>query len=216
MKPDCKTLIAGVVLAGGQARRMGGANKCLLNLSGKPVLSHVLKRACPQVGPIILNANGDPSEYSDFCLPVAADVVGGSAGPLAGILTALEWASANAPNCQYVASFPGDSPFFPTDLVEKLYEKIQSGSTMAYASSQQRHHPVFGLWPVNTQNELRDAMITDKIRKVDRWTSRHNLGVVNYPVTTIDPFFNLNTPNDLLKAECHLQKNNVTAPDENY
>ena len=216
MKPDCKTLIAGVVLAGGQARRMGGANKCLLNLSGKPVLSHVLKRACPQVGPIILNANGDPSEYSDFCLPVAADVVGGSAGPLAGILTALEWASANAPNCQYVASFPGDSPFFPADLVEKLYEKIQSGSTMAYASSQQRHHPVFGLWPVNTQNELRDAMITDKIRKVDRWTSRHNLGVVNYPVTAIDPFFNLNTPNDLLKAECHLQKNNVTAPDENY
>ena len=216
MKPDCKTLIAGVVLAGGQARRMGGANKCLLNLLGKPLLSHVLKRACPQVGRMILNVNGDPAEYSDFCLPVAADVVGGSAGPLAGILTALEWASANAPNCQYVASFPGDSPFFPTDLVEKLYEKIQSGSTMAYASSEQRHHPVFGLWPVNTQNELRDAMITDKIRKVDRWTSRHNLGVVNYPVTAIDPFFNLNTPNDLLKAECYLRKNNATATDENY
>ena len=141
MKPDCKTLIAGVVLAGGQARRMGGANKCLLNLSGKPVLSHVLKRACPQVGPIILNANGDPSEYSDFCLPVAADVVGGSAGPLAGILTALEWAAANAPSCQYVASFPGDSPFFPTDLVEKLYEKID-GKIRTIVSSLKKH-PLF-------------------------------------------------------------------------
>ena len=166
MKPDCKTLIAGVVLAGGQARRMGGANKCLLNLLGKPLLAHVLKRACPQVGPMILNANGNPAEYSDFCLPVAADVVGGSAGPLAGILTALEWASANAPNCQYVASFPGDSPFFPTNLVEKLYEKIQSGSTMAYASSRQRHHPVFGLWPVSKRADLREAMVIEKIRKV--------------------------------------------------
>ena len=116
MKCSFRGKIAGVLLAGGQARRMGGVNKCLLSLSGKPLLTHVLERAKPQVGPIVLNANGDPADYVEFALPVVPDVVSGSAGPLAGILTGLEWVAKNTPNCTLVASFPGDSPFFPRDF----------------------------------------------------------------------------------------------------
>ena len=188
---------------------MGGINKCLLKLSGKPLLSHVLERAQTQVGPIVINANGDPKQYSDFNLPVAEDVVGDFAGPLAGILTALDWASTHAPRCKFVASFPGDSPFFPSDLVSKLYKEIEGGSVMAYASSGDRHHPVFGLWPVASRSDLRDAILANNIRKVDVWTSRHKLGVVNFPTNDIDPFFNLNTKEDLSKAEIYLQTGKI-------
>ena len=211
-----KDKVVGVLLAGGQARRMGGMNKCLLPLLGKSLLSHVLERARPQVGPIILNANGNPKEYSDFDLPVVGDVISGFAGPLAGILTALEWAAANATNCKFVASFPCDSPFFPSNLIEKLYEKIDGGSTMAYASSHKRHHPVFGLWPVSRRFDLRDAMVSRNIRKVDLWTSTHKLGVVEYSFCTMDPFFNLNTPDDVIKAKSYLLKRDTGAALENY
>jgi len=216
LKCSFRGKIAGVLLAGGQARRMGGINKCLLSLSGKPLLTHVLERAKPQVGPIVLNANGDPADYVQFALPVAPDVVSGSAGPLAGILTGLEWVAKNAANCTLVASFPGDSPFFPTDLVEKLYQEIQAGSTMAYASSGKRHHPVFGLWPVAKRHELREALLVNKIRKVDRWTSQHKLGIVDYPVNTTDPFFNLNTPEDLAEAEKYFRVDANGLSNENH
>ena len=199
--------VAGVLLAGGQSRRMGGGDKCLRLLAGRPILAHVIDRARAQVGPLVLNANGDPARFASFELPVAADVVADFAGPLAGVLTGLDWAAANAPECTHVASFACDAPFLPTDLVARLSAAlIEQSADLACAASQGRSHPVFGLWPVRLAGDLRRSMIEDEVRKVDIWTARYRLATVDFPTVEtpagpLDPFFNANRPDDLATAE---------------
>ncbi len=199
--------IAGVLLAGGQSRRMGGGDKCLRSLAGRPLLAHVIARVRPQVGPLVLNANGDPGRFAAFGLPVAADVVEGFAGPLAGVLTGLEWAAAQAPECSHVASFACDAPFLPADLVARLAVAVaDTGADMACAASRGRSHPVFGLWPVRLAGALRRAVVEGEVRKVDVWTSRYRVATVDFPMTEmpagpVDPFFNANHPDDLVAAE---------------
>ncbi len=127
-------------MAGGQSRRMGGGDKCLRPLAGKPILAYVIDRVRPQVGPLVLNANGDPARFAAFGLPVVADVVGDFAGPLAGVLTGLEWAAeqapAQGPGCAWLASFATDAPFLPQDLVARLLAAVETeGAEMACAAS---------------------------------------------------------------------------------
>ncbi|MEM7428845.1 MAG: molybdenum cofactor guanylyltransferase MobA [Pseudomonadota bacterium] len=197
--------IAGVILAGGLARRMGDVakgDKALLELAGKPILSHVIDRLRPQAGALVINANGDPDRFSAFGLPVAADPVDGFAGPLAGILAGLDWAAYAAPEARWVVSTACDTPFFPTNLVAGLVETVAaSQADMACAASGGRHHPVFGLWPVALRDELRTALVDEDIRKVDRWTARYKLAVCAFPAEPFDPFFNANRPDDLEEAE---------------
>ena len=194
-------------MAGGLSRRMGGGDKCLRPLAGRPILAHIVERVRPQVGPLVLNANGDPARFADYGLPVAADVVEGFAGPLAGVLTGLEWAAVNAPGCRWVASFASDAPFLPRDLVARLLAAVEAeGAELACAASKGRSHPVFGLWPVALKDELARAMKEEEIRKVDVWTARHRLAVVDFPeietpAGPLDPFFNTNRPEDLEEAE---------------
>lgn len=202
--------VAGVVLAGGLARRMGemGKNdKALLQLAGKPILNHVVDRLRPQVGSMVVNANGDPVRFSDFGLPVAADPIDGFAGPLAGVLAGLEWAAENAPDANWVVSIACDTPFFPESLVDRMLGSIAAeGADMACAASGGRHHPVFGLWPVKLRGELRTALVDEDIRKVDRWTGRYKLAVTEFPVEPFDPFFNANRPEDLEEAERRMRE----------
>lgn len=199
--------VAGVLLAGGQSRRMGGGDKCLRPLAGRPLLAHIIARARPQVGPLVLNANGDPARFAAFDLPVAADVVEGYAGPLAGVLTGMEWAAAHAPRCAHIATFACDAPFFPQDLVAKLHKGLEEeAADMACAASAGRSHPVFALWPVRLRAELRRAMLDEEVRKVDVWTARYRLATVEFPIVetpagALDPFFNTNRPDDLAEAE---------------
>ncbi|MDH3700152.1 MAG: molybdenum cofactor guanylyltransferase MobA [Alphaproteobacteria bacterium] len=194
--------IAGVVLAGGLARRMGGGDKCLRLLAGRPLLGHIVERVRPQVGVLAINANGDPERFADFGLPVVADSIDGFAGPLAGVLAGMEWAVEAAPDCSWLASFPGDSPFLPRDLVARFVEAIErDGADMACAASNGRAHPVAGLWPVRLVADLRRAMVEEEIRKVDIWTARYRLATVNFDADPIDPFFNANRPDDLSLAE---------------
>jgi len=199
--------VAGVLLAGGQSRRMGGGDKCLRDLGGTPILSRIIARASPQVGPLVLNANGDPARFADFGLPVVADVIEGFVGPLAGILTGLEWASRNAPECRWLASFACDAPFLPMDLVTRMLGAADDGgANLACARSRGRSHPVFGLWSVDLVEDLSRAVRQEEIRKVDIWTGRHRLVEVGFPdVETdegpLDPFFNTNRPEDLEEAE---------------
>ena len=201
------TEIAGVILAGGLSRRMGGGDKALRSLGGKPVLAHVIDRARAQVGPLVLNANGDPARFEAFGLPVAPDLVEGFAGPLAGVLTGLAWAEAEAPGCEWLASFACDAPFLPNDLVARLLAAVEAeGADLACAASRGRSHPVFGLWPVRLRAELEAAMREEEIRKVDVWTARYRLATVDFsevetPAGTLDPFFNANRPEDLEEAE---------------
>jgi molybdenum cofactor guanylyltransferase len=191
----------GLLLAGGLSRRMGGGDKCLRPLGGKPVLAHIVERAKPQVSALVLNANGDPARFADFGLPVAADVIEGFAGPLAGVLTGMEWAAQRRRDATWLATFATDAPFFPRDLVARLHEAIlREGADMACARSDGQDHPVFGLWPVRLRGDLRHAM-EEGVRKVDLWTARHKLAVTEFETAPFDPFFNANRPEDLDEAE---------------
>lgn len=203
--------VVGVLLAGGLARRMGGGDKGLKTLAGKPILEHVIERARPQVSALVLNANGPPERFAEFGLPIAEDVIDGHAGPLAGVLTGLDWAAREAADCDWVASFACDAPFLPGDLVRRLLAAVEGeGADMACAASLDRSHPVFGLWPVRLRDELRRAMLDEEIRKVDVWTARYKLITVRFRLIemlggSIDPFFNANRPDDLQEAERLLQ-----------
>jgi molybdenum cofactor guanylyltransferase len=194
--------VLGVLLAGGLARRMGGGDKCLRPLGDRTILDHVIDRARPQATALLLNANGDPARFRHFGLPVAADVVEGFAGPLAGVLTGMEWARAHLPDLPWIATIATDTPFFPCDLVARLLDAMSGEKAdLACAASGGRTHPVFGLWPVRLAEDLRKAMVEENIRKVDVWTARHRLVQVEFPSEPIDPFFNTNRPDDLAEAE---------------
>ncbi len=194
--------IVAVLLAGGLARRMGGGDKCLREVAGRPLLSHVIERILPQVDHVVLNANGDPERFSAFGLPVIADVVGGNAGPLAGILTGLDWAARHVTECEWVVSVPTDAPFLPMDYVARMMAAIEDeDAELACASTNGRTHPVAGLWALRLMLELRSALIDEDIRKIDQWTVRYRLADVEFSSEPIDPFFNANRPEDLKAAE---------------
>ena len=193
--------IVGLLLAGGQSRRMGGGDKCLRPLAGRPLLDHVIKRLKPQVAALVLNANGDPARFAGFGLPVVADSLADFAGPLAGILAGLDWAAANRPDCPMIVSAATDAPFLPHDLVARLADGMRAaGADLACAASHGRAHPVIGLWPVRLRDELRRALVAEDIRKVDAWTGRYRLATVEFPAEPVDPFFNANRPDDLDRA----------------
>lgn len=196
--------LTGVILAGGLSRRMGEQEKSLLELGGKPIISHVIDRLKSQTGKILINANGDPARFSSFNLPVQADTVEGFAGPLAGILAGMHWCKTNAPECKYVLSVASDTPFFPDTLAEKLLANIPKDQhAIALASSDSRRHPVFGLWSISLADDLRKFLVDEENRKVMLFVERYPNCIVDFEFETSDPFFNVNTPEDLAVAQGH-------------
>jgi molybdopterin-guanine dinucleotide biosynthesis protein A len=191
----------GVILAGGQARRLGGGDKALTDVGGRPLLAHAIERLSPQVDSIVINANGDPARFDAFGLPVVADTVEGFVGPLAGVLAGMEWALANAPDCSWIVTVATDAPFFPEDLVSRLFEAVSDDSAdLACAESNGRAHPVFGIWPVRLAGDLQHALVVEDIHKVNVWTGNHSLSLVPFPAPAVDPFFNINRPEDVAEA----------------
>jgi molybdopterin-guanine dinucleotide biosynthesis protein A len=194
--------VLGLVLAGGLARRMGGGDKPLVRIGGSAILDRVLARLKPQCNPIILNANGDPTRFAATGLAVVPDNVPGFAGPLAGILAGLDWTAECAPGMQWIASVPGDCPFLPKDLVARLAAaRAANGLPLACARSGEWRHPVVGLWPTALRDDLRRALTEDGLRKIEVWTARHGVAVADWPSEPVDPFFNVNTPEDAVAAE---------------
>lgn len=190
----------GLILAGGLARRMGGGDKTLREAGGRPLLAYLIERLAPQVNGLVLNANGDPARFAAFALPVVADSVAGFAGPLAGVLAGLDWAATHRPDCVWVVSCPGDTPFPPADLVARLHAaRAAAGLPMACAASGGHTHPPVGLWPVALRDALRQALAEGE-RKIDRWTARFGCAVAEWPADPVDPFFNVNTPEDVAEA----------------
>lgn len=185
-----------VILAGGQATRMGGGDKCLLPLGQGRVIDQVIARLSPQAGPLVLNANGDGGRFADLGLPVVADSVTGFAGPLAGVLAGMDWAAAQG--AEAVISVAADTPFFPGDLVARL----TAAGPLALAATREdgrvARHPTFGLWPVALRDDLRVAL-AEGLRKVVLWTDRHGAGQAIWDDPAL--FFNINTPEDLATAE---------------
>jgi len=200
--------IVGVVLAGGRSQRMGGREKALLDLAGRPMLAHVIERLAPQVSRLAINANGDPARFAAFGRPVIADQTADYPGPLAGILAGLRWASAVAPRSAFLATVSSDAPFIPLDLVARLADASAGGDIIA-AQSRGAVHPVVALWPLGIALRLERALATGQ-RGVQRWAEMEGMRRVDFAPTsveghTIDPFFNVNTPEELAEAETLMQ-----------
>ena len=194
--------VPAVILAGGLARRMGGGDKPMRIIAGKTILDRVIARLRPQCDGLILNANGDPARFAGFNLPVVADSVADFPGPLAGILAGLDWMAANRPETKWMLSAAGDCPFLPRDLVAQLDQaRATKSAELAVASSGEQTHPVIGLWSVRLRDELRQALVVEGVRKIDRWTARYPLATVSWPTTPLDPFFNANTVADIAEAD---------------
>jgi molybdenum cofactor guanylyltransferase len=192
----------GVLLAGGLARRMGGGDKPMRQIGGRTILARVIARLMPQCDGLILNANGDPARFAAFGLPVIADTVENFPGPLAGILAALDWAAINRPDVAWILSAAGDCPFLPRDLVARLHRaRAAEDAELAVAASDGQSHPVIGLWSTGLREQLRHALVVEGVRGVGRWTERYRLATVEWPVETLDPFFNANTVDDIAVAE---------------
>ncbi len=206
----------GVILAGGLATRMGGGDKGLLQIGGQSLLARVRDRLAPQVAGMALNANGDAVRFADLGLPVVADSIEGFAGPLAGVLAGLDWAAGQG--AEAIVTAAADTPFFPTDLVARLLAASQgqahplvlattprTGAELKSGGrSKVNRHPTFGLWPVALRDDLR-AALQDGLRKVVLWTDQHGGREALFDATPFDPFFNVNTPADLTRAEELLQ-----------
>ncbi len=201
--------IVGILLAGGQSRRMFEASgtagdKGLLDVAGKPMIAHAIAMLMPQVSAMAINANGDPSRFAPFGLPVFADTVGGYAGPLAGVLAGMIWARINHPAATHIVTVSSDAPFLPPDLVAKLMAAIRPGKAIALAASNGELHPVIGLWPTALEGDL-EAQLQNGVRKVLAWTDRHGTSAAEFAMTDVggeqvDPFFNANTPSELDEA----------------
>ena len=191
--------VAGVLLAGGLSRRMGGGDKNLKPLGGRPVLAHVIDRVRPQVTVLALNANGDPARFAEYGLPVVPDSIEGFAGPLAGVLAGLDWAERAASDCRWLLSAPTDAPFLPKDLVGRLL-RASARADILVAASGGRSHPVAALWALSLRAPLR-AALESGTRKVEDFTRDWRVVTVEFPTEPVDPFFNLNRPQDFEEAE---------------
>lgn len=198
--------IAGIILAGGLSSRMGGGDKPLLELAGRPILRRIIDRIRPQVGTLALNANGDLDRFAAFGLPVLPDTVPGFPGPLAGVLAGLEWIEAQ-PQYRALATVAGDTPFLPHDLVARLDAARGDGArTIAIAGSGDREHPVFALWPAGMAASLRSHLLGGGRKVFDFIRSRPFVSV-HFDGQGIDPFFNINTPGDLAEAQSFTKEN---------
>jgi len=194
----------GLVLAGGLARRMGGGDKARIEIGGVSILDRVLACLSAQCTGIVINANGDPTRFADTGLTVVPDNVPDYPGPLAGILAGLDWLAAQDNGAEWIVSVPGDCPFLPDDLVETLHlarRKMGAGVPLACAGSGEWRHPVVGLWPLALRADLRKALVEEDLRKIEVWTARHGVAIAEWPVEPVDPFLNVNTPEDAARAE---------------
>jgi molybdenum cofactor guanylyltransferase len=191
-----------VILAGGRATRMGGGDKGFRVVAGRRLLDHVITRLQGQCAAIAINANGDPARFAEFGLAVLADSVEGHPGPLAGVLAGMEWAASQGATAIVTAA--ADTPFFPTDLVARLQAAAGPSGLVLAASpdgeGRMQRQPTFGLWPVALRRDLERALNTG-LRKIVQWTEAHHATTAEFAATPFDPFFNVNTPEDIAEAE---------------
>lgn len=194
--------VLGVILAGGLARRMGGCEKARLDLGGQSLIGKVISRIKPQCDALILNANGEAARFADLGLPVVADTVPGFPGPLAGVLAGMEQAAICG--FSHVLTVAADTPFLPPDLLERLEAAVRRderpiGICATRDGGRMIRHPTFGLWPVDLRADLRHAL-KQGLFKMTLWAERHGIALAEFETRVYDPFFNINTPEDLQLA----------------
>jgi molybdenum cofactor guanylyltransferase len=202
--------ILGVILAGGASRRMGGGDKGFADLGGRPMLAHVIRRFQPQVSTLILNANGDAARFANYAIPVVPDLDNSEQGPMTGIIAAMDWAQRTAPQISAVVTVTTDIPFLPLDLVARLAAASPNGPAIAVSGGQR--HPTAGLWPLTLKTALQTALAQKKL-SVNAFADAHSAIAVSFPFSesaggesSVDPFFNANTPDDLAAARALLNR----------
>ena len=204
--------IPGIILAGGLSRRMGGGDKGLLMLGKTSIIERVIDKVSPQVGSLAININGDSSRFPDYKLPIVPDSIKGYLGPLSGILAGMEWAFKNGN--RYIATVAADTPFLPDDFIKRLHAIVKSknlnigiAASRILSTDDVFIHPTFGIWEVGLKDDLRDALANDT-RKIMFWAKKFKLDYYYFDTSDklSDPFFNINTPDDLTKAKCRLKK----------
>ena len=190
-----KNNITAVVLAGGRGRRLGGQDKGLVDLDGRPLIEHILGLVTPQVSAVIINANRNQQIYADLGHPVISDNMADYQGPLAGFAVALA-----ACNTDYIMTLPCDGPYVPVDLVSRLSAAMKDNDAeLAVAYDGQRMQPVYALIPRSLLGSLQDFLDAGD-RKIDLWYARHNTALADFS-DVIDTFFNINTEDDLSKFD---------------
>ena len=202
--------VVGILLAGGKSSRMGGGDKCLRPLGGRPILAHIIERLKPQVSDMIINANEDASRFAGFGLPVVSDSITGYAGPLAGVHAGLAWIKRRRPDSAYGVTVATDTPFFPADLVPRFLAEVRDPPALLVARSAEGVHPVIALWPIALAADIEDAL-KHGLHKVGGFTEQHGAIEVPFPPARIggaeiDPFFNINRPEDLAAAEALMRE----------
>ena len=192
-----KNQILGVILAGGLSRRMGNINKSLVKINNKTLLETTYNLVKKQLNNVIINSNLNLKKEINLNLEIIPDKIPGYLGPLSGIFSTMKWAKENLPKCKWIASFPVDSIFFPDNFIQIMVNKIKNETQIVCAKSNGRTHPVFALWSLELINDLEIALIKEGVRKIDEWTNRYNLEIVDFENNKIDPFFNINPKKDL-------------------
>ena len=193
--------ILGAILAGGQSKRMG-KDKLFLELNNKKLIKHTIDKVKKYLKELIIVTNQDNEFFSKNNLITVKDCIQGQLGPLVGILTAMKWAKENLKNCSWIATFPCDTPFFPESIIENfIQESKKRESLILCASSHGRRHNIFGLWSLDLYDKLREDLINSKVRKVQDWTEKNKIKNLEFKFKDYDPFFNINTLEDLKFAK---------------
>ena len=193
--------ILGAILAGGKSKRMG-KDKLFLELNNKMLIEHTVDKVQKHLRNIIIITNQKNEYFLKKKLTTVNDCIEGQLGPLVGILTAMKWAKKNLKECSWIATFPCDTPFFPETIIQKFIEKSkEKDSLLVCASSHGRKHNIFGLWSLDLYDKLEDDLINNNIRKVQDWTEKHKINNVEFKFEKYDPFFNINTLDDLKNAK---------------
>ena len=188
-----------LILIGGKSQRMGGGIKSFIKLNNKDIFSRILERITPQIEKIIINCNIKEKKLTNYGLPIIQDIKKGYLGPLAGIHTAMNWININEPKIEWLVTLPGDTPFIPFDLISRFKEKLSSKSKIIIAQSANKNHPIIGLWHISLYKSL-DEELTKGVRKIMSWAELHPIEYINFPISKFDPFFNINTKEDIKTA----------------
>lgn len=194
---DNKILLA--IMIGGQSRRMGGETKSFINFNNKNIFDRILERLKPQIKKIIVNCNSIEFQLEKYQFPIIKDIKKGYLGPLAGIHSAMTWIKNNEPEIEWLITIPGDTPFIPFDLISKFKDKISKETKIILAQSDKKTHPIIGAWHISLLNNL-DSELNRGVRKILSWVELHNFDLINYKIESHDPFFNINTKEDLAIA----------------
>ena len=189
--------ILGSILAGGKSKRMG-KDKLFLNLDNKTLIEHTIIKVKKYLKDLIIITNKENEFFSTNNLTIVKDCIEGQLGPLVGILTAMKWARENSPKYSWIATFPCDTPFFPESIILKFIEESKKKESLILcASSHGRKHNIFGLWSLDLYDKLHNDLVNNKVRKVQDWTKVNNIKNLEFKFKDYDPFFNINTVEDL-------------------